>query len=508
MNNTRTTIVTSFIQLLITGCTFLFGIVMAKLFGASPEMDAYVAASTIIGLIYSLFVTVQPRVLIPFVGGLGTKERPEKVTTHIIIINIFLFSFLSISLYFGSPVVVALIVPGLDPTYKEVSTALLQVTSLYLFISNLASLGKGIVELHLKPVLSLIIRLLQAFSLFIFLYILKDRLGIFSLPWAHVLSVAVIVPLYGIFLIRKKYPLRSDLPLWNRHVKRYLQLLAPLIIGQLLMRAIKLTDTFLASFLEAGALSHISYSLRIVTNFDQLFAGVYVVYFPLLSKLSNREDNRAYMDTFYEGFQGLFFVALSLAGFLFILTPEIIQLVFQRGSFTAHDTEVVSNLIRAYSFMVLCAPLGSYLANAYYSRQDSKRATMYSVISSVINIALNFLMVRFWGVFGLAIASSIAYLAGNIILASNLKKINPEYSHWIMVKEVGRVVLMVLISSSALYGVVTLFHQLSSRSDAELFGFIVISALLYALLLLAFAYLFRFKLVLDAIDKLKRIASK
>ena len=65
----------------------------------------------------------------------------------------------------------------------------------------------------------------------------------------------------------------------------------PLILGQILVRTVKLSDSFLASFLESGSLSNLSYATRITNNFHHLFAAIHIIYFPLLSKLNKSENS-------------------------------------------------------------------------------------------------------------------------------------------------------------------------------------------------------------------------
>jgi putative peptidoglycan lipid II flippase len=485
----------SIIQLLITALTFVFGVLMAKYFGASSEMDAYVVSATIISIVYALVTSVQSKVLIPYVNSLEFWEEKKQAVASIINFNTWLFLLIGVLFYLGSELLMSALAPGLGVEEKKIGATLLRVSSIYLIFANFGGLGKALMEMDFNPVLSQLFRLFQVLVLLSSLLFLNYDLGILSLPSSHVISAVLGVPLYLIYMRKKDYSTGFGLNVWNVHVKKYLILLYPILIGQVLMRTIKLSDSFLASFLEAGALSQINYTLRIVMNLDQLFMGIFIVYFPLLAKLNDSKDNEEHFNVFMRGFKVLFFLALALTSFLLVFSQDIIKVVFERGAFMASDTQDVSNLMRAYGLMILCSPLGSYFANAYYSRGASKLATVYSVLSSVMNIVLNFIFVYYWGVYGLAFASSLAYLLGNILQSSNLSKINPVFSKLLLLKE-AVLIGFALIPSIAL--VLWLKELAFDSLNTDFWGLIVklsLSGLVYVLVALGMGYLLKFDFI-------------
>jgi putative peptidoglycan lipid II flippase len=422
---------TTGIQLLITGTNFLFGLVMASLFGASAQMDAYVVVSNFIILVYGFFFQFQSKGLIPYMADFEGDEQKEAVNT-ILRFNLILFGVVSVVLFFTSRQVVFILAPGLESWQLDLSSRLMKVSAFYLFFSNFVSLSSALMEFHLKQISSSFINLFRAVSTLLFLLVTNSIFKIYSLPLAHIFGILIATPLFALFIKSKNYSVASKLPLINNHVKAYLRLITPIFVGQLMIWAIRLSDSFLASFLSEGSLSYISYSLRIVNNFNFLFAGFFIVYFPVLTRLSKTEDDEEYIDIFYDGFQLLFFVSLLLSLFIALFAPQIIELLFERGDFIADDTKAIANLIRFYSLMMFAAPMGSYLSNAYYGKRLPKKATIFSIISSVVNVLLNIVFIQFWGVVGLAVASSISYLVGNVLLGWFLKDVNRLYKKRVM----------------------------------------------------------------------------
>ncbi len=511
MGKLKKTILTSGMQLVITAITFGFGVLMAYYYGASSQMDVYVVSSSIIGVIITLLIGTQPRVFTPFLAEVSSNNSYEEETrtaTNIIEFNNVVFLIVTLFIVILSYPLMKIFAPGLDHSELLLGSKLLKISALFLFVSNFTSLGKSIIEYQAYPMLSQGIRIIQSIFLLALFFILNEFVGIFSLPLSQFISVVLTIPIYLIFLRRKKFPLFSHKKLWNSDVKKYLLLIIPIFSAEILTRVIKLSDSFLASFLTEGSLSHISYSLKIVNSLQLLFMGITIVYFPILSKLNTKEQDEEHFMVFKSGFQTLFLVSLGLMGFMVLFSPQIIQIVFERGSFTHTDTLSVANLLRAYCFMILCAPIGSYLANIYYSRKKAGLATIYSLISSITNIVLNFIFVIYWGVYGLAIASSISFLLGNILQFSNLRKANSTFALQELLLDVFKSVVVIGLSS----GGVLLFSRyvISFQSEGILgqLGFVFVMLVIYTLLAFFFSILLKFKIAMIAIKQAKKIISK
>ena len=297
------------------------------------------------------------------------------------------------------------------------------------------------------------------------------------------------VPLFYIFFKKSGYLINYRANIWNIHVKKYLSLITPILFGMFLMRVIKISDTFLASFLKDSAIAHLSYSLRLTSNFDKLFSAFYIIYFPLLAKLNN-DKNKEHAEVFFNGFEVLFLVSFSLAIFLSYFANDIIKLLFERGAFTGNDTAVVANILRAYTVMLIASPLGSYFANTYFGRQHNKRAIKYSIISSISNIILNFIFVQFWGVYGIAFASSIAYLIGNLLQSFNLSKVNNKIKFSKIIHE--SLIIIALITPALILTVyVTSFFHFQISLKLYIFIKLTINLILYIFFIISSLIVFK-----------------
>lgn len=447
----KKSLVSTLLQLIAIVGNFIFGIILAQNFGASAQMDAYVVVANFIALVFGLFSHIQSKAMLPYIASLDSDTLKKTAVSSIFKINNIVFLGVSALFFLFSDFVVFLLAPGLEKWQIALAGKFMKISAFYLFASNVVSLGKAVIEYHLQPYLSLLLNLLRVVILVAFLLLFKDLFQIYVLPYSHLFSLLLLIPLYLLYYKRKGYKLWCKTKLVNPDVKAYAKLMLPIFVGQIFIWVIKLSDTWLASFLSEGALSHVSYSLRIVNYFSLFFAGINTVYFPILARLNSRSDDKEYVDRFYEGFQTVFLLSLAMTGFIVLFAPVIISILFERKNFTAEDTKVVATLLRFYGLMLLCAPIGSYLANAYYSRKLTGKATFYSVLSSSLNIILNFILVIKFKVIGLAIASSLAFLLGNILQAFNLKSVNELFKLKKMFNELVKGVAVVSLGLVSVY---------------------------------------------------------
>ncbi|HZU30515.1 MAG TPA: lipid II flippase MurJ, partial [Candidatus Angelobacter sp.] len=95
----------------------------------------------------------------------------------------------------------------------------------------------------------------------------------------------------------------------------------------------------------------------------------------------------------------------------------LIRVLYQRGAFTAADTEMVAHVQSFFAiqipFLMLCALLVRFVSAI--KRHD---LLLYgSAINLAVNIVLNLAFVKKWGVAGIALASSMVYVVSFAFLS-------------------------------------------------------------------------------------------
>ncbi|MFF7983452.1 murein biosynthesis integral membrane protein MurJ [Streptomyces sp. NPDC007901] len=187
-----------------------------------------------------------------------------------------------------------------------------------------------------------------------------------------------------------------------------LALVATVLLFALCRQSQVLIERFLASTLPAGAISHLNYAQKIAQIPMTLSLMLCTVTFPLVA--------RAIADGALERARDRVERDLALASCLVLLgtagviacAPQIIQLLFQRGAFTAQDTAATAGVLRVYALGLLGQTLVGVLIRSYFS---TGRATWYPFFTMAAGIVTTTWIgvgtVGSWGVSGIAAANAV-----------------------------------------------------------------------------------------------------
>jgi putative peptidoglycan lipid II flippase len=97
--------------------------------------------------------------------------------------------------------------------------------------------------------------------------------------------------------------------------------------------------------------------------------------------------------------------------------PQMIQLLFQRGAFTAHDTAATASVMRVYALGLLGHTLVGALVRSYFS---GGRPTWYPLFAMTVGIIatswIGALTVGSWGVLGIAAANALGITISAVFL--------------------------------------------------------------------------------------------
>ena len=197
----------------------------------------------------------------------------------------------------------------------------------------------------------------------------------------------------------------------------------PVLIGLSVTHFNLFVNQNLGSTLPEGMIS----ALRAAQRIMQLPIGVFaiaiaVAVFPTLTGFAARGEREDFKRTMSLGVRTIIFVTLPAAAGLIALRTPIIRVLFQQGLFTAEDTQAT-----AYALLFYCIGLFAYSAiqllnRVFYSLQDTKTPVAIGILTIVVNIVLNYLLIKPLAHGGLALAYSLAGIVNMVGLLYILRK--------------------------------------------------------------------------------------
>jgi putative peptidoglycan lipid II flippase len=107
----------------------------------------------------------------------------------------------------------------------------------------------------------------------------------------------------------------------------------------------------------------------------------------------------------------LLLIMTPICVLLIAFSPALVRLLFQRGAFTAQDTLVVSRVQAMYALQIPFYAAGLLYVRMLTALRRNDLVMISAGISLALDVVLNLICMRFWGVAGIALSTSLFYVA-------------------------------------------------------------------------------------------------
>jgi putative peptidoglycan lipid II flippase len=196
-------------------------------------------------------------------------------------------------------------------------------------------------------------------------------------------------------------------------VKRVFVLMLPVTLGLGLINFNALANYYLAGFVSEEGPRAIEAAFRLYMLPQGMFSvAIATVLFPQLSRLAARRDLAGLRATIGNGLRLIFLMLLPAAAATAVLAVPMIRLVYERGAFTASDTELVATALFWFSFSLPFSGVNLLLTRSFFSLQKPWTVTYLSVANLVVNVGVSILLVVLGaGIGGVVAGTAIADLA-------------------------------------------------------------------------------------------------
>ena len=209
---------------------------------------------------------------------------------------------------------------------------------------------------------------------------------------------------------------------------RFKQDIGIVFIGQFAMSFIEPISSVIAAELGPGNVSGLGYSNRILALFLTL-GGTTIAraILPVLSKNQNQEKTQIRLGVQWSLI--MLIAGVICATITWILAPQIVKLLLERGAFNADNTATISNAVRLGVIQFPFFFSGIVLAQLFMSLRLYKFVMVSSFIAVVVKVIFSLLLVRHYEFAGIVLANVPMYAATNIFFFFALWKIRDRATH-------------------------------------------------------------------------------
>jgi putative peptidoglycan lipid II flippase len=426
--------------------------VKASLFGASGILSAFEVAAYVPTSLYDLIVGgMVNSALVPVFSDYTSKQKREELwavlSTVLSVATAVLLIVVALVIVFA-PQIAWLVGANEfdDPQLTSTAIRLMRMAAPAILFLSIASILTGALYALKRFAVPAFVGAVFNATVVVVALLRPDQID--SLVWGIILGsiLQIVVQLV---------PLRDAYLRWRfdwRHpaIRRILKLYAP-IVGGLVINQIAIALSYnLATRTGDQSISY----MKFATTLYQFPLGLVVsaVSIATLPTLSQQATNQllAFKQTLAEGLRLVITLILPATAGLFALALPIVILLFERGLFTAQDSETTALVLRFYLFGLPFAAVDQMLVFASFARKDTLRPALAGVISIIIYLLVAIALMKPFGLLSLMIADGVKHITHMCIMVVIMRRqIGSMSGHGIMTTLVKSIIAAVIVGLAA-----------------------------------------------------------
>jgi putative peptidoglycan lipid II flippase len=428
MSLVRSSIIVSVISLLVSVISFFSQILIANYFGASGNMDTYLIGSSIPLLISALLSSGLSYSLTPHLVKAKIKheraydqylgEMLKKISIYVF----FLFLLAAIVNMLSFRFVYSMMTDDIYWLSIKIC-AISWVSSFFSIILGFLNSVFNVEKIFTTPIL---LSVAVYLCIIIFCILFHKEIGTLAISYGLLAGTSFSI-LIAYYFLKNKIRFFPSVESHAHEMKTFFSALPSVSIAMLCFSIYQTIDAFWAPRLGTSNLSYLGYCQRIL-----IAVGALVITGPstvLVPRLAESIDEGRRLD-FLTDIGTLLKLILSLASMVAlvgsILSTEVVTILFQRGQFSAENTNGIARILPfMLSGMVfmLCVVM---LFRAFFAMGINKEVILIGVSSSVFYFAFSGIGAFYLGISGISIAYLSNWILICIISVSYIFKENPK----------------------------------------------------------------------------------
>jgi len=206
-------------------------------------------------------------------------------------------------------------------------------------------------------------------------------------------------------------------------LRRVLLLMGPGTIGVAAAQINLAVNTWLATSQGEGSVTVLNYAFRLMYLPIGLFGvSVATAAVPDLARQATGEGFNDMRRTISSALRMMLVLSVPAMVGLAVLGRPIVQLLFERGEWTADATAATAWALLMYAPGLIGYSIVKIGSPSFYALSDARTPVMISMITVGTNVVLNLWLVRILGFGGLALGTAIASLVNAILLMTLLAR--------------------------------------------------------------------------------------
>jgi putative peptidoglycan lipid II flippase len=434
-------------------------VVIGAQFGTGAELDAYLAAFRLPDLIFYLVAggALGSAFIPTFTASLtrnGDSRRAAAWRLASAVSNLVLAATTALAIVaaiLAQPLVAHVIAPGFEPAQQAFTVTLMRIMLVAPVIFGVSGIVMGVLnsfQHFLAPALAPVVYNLAIIAA---AWLLAPRLGVAGLALGVVIGAALHLLVQIPALLRRRPQYTLTLGLGDPDVREVGRLMGPRVLGLAAVQINFLINANLASRLLPGSLSAFNYAWLMMLLPQGIVAqGIATAVFPTLSAQAALGQLDLLRRTLNGALRAVLWLTLPAAAGLLILRRPLIQVLLERGEFTAQSTSMTAYALAFFAFGLVAHSLLEIVTRAFYALHDTWTPVKIGIGAMVVNSVLSLLLLSPLAHGGLALANTVATTLETLALLWLIRPRLGGLGGRLLLSTLGRSLAATLVMSAVL----------------------------------------------------------
>jgi putative peptidoglycan lipid II flippase len=393
---------------------------VAAWFGTGDALDAFLIALLVPTFIVNVLAgSISASFLPTFIRVYRNRglAGAQKVLSGVITGFLFFGLILSVILIVFTPLYLPALCSGFSPEKLKLAQMILYALVPIILLKGLSTICAGVLNALDNFALPAILPILGSLSSIFFILTVGASLGIYAFVIGTILGFGLEAFFIGGAIIKRNISLRPRLIRLDPELRIIIGQFLPMIAGSIIMGGTEIVDKGMAAALIPGSVAALNYGNKIIAAVLTLATtAIGTAVLPYFARMVAEKEWKNIRSTikFYLGI--IFVIGIPAAILIYAFSDSIVNIIFQRGSFTTEDTAIVSPVQACFAFQIPFYVGGIVVVRLISSLRANHILMWGAAINLVVNIGFNILFIHYLGLKGIALSTSFVYLISFLFL--------------------------------------------------------------------------------------------
>jgi len=386
-------------------------VVIAGVFGRSDDLEAYLAAVLVPGLLVNLISESMNQALVPTlirVREREGRERAQELLSSSMLCICLLLVAASLGMSLGARGFFPLIASQYSAAKLTLSIHLFYALLPVVLLTGIATNCTAVLNTSDRFALPALAPATISLAIIAGALTLGSRLGIWAVVYANLVGALIHVAIVAGMMDAHGYRFRLRWYGMTEATREVIRQYGPVLLSSVVASGGLLVDQSMAAMLPAGSVSALAYANRFVSVVLTLLAGaVSTAIVPHFSRMIAHQDWSGCRHTLRTWGRLTALVSVPIAIVLIAASQWLVRIAFQRGAFGVRDTAVVAPVLAMYAMQIPFFVTSRVFYRFLVAMRRTDLIFYCGLLNLVLDIGLNLILMRWMGIAGIALATSL-----------------------------------------------------------------------------------------------------